>query len=191
MPSEQPERSDARWPDDDQTSPETSGEYVRRIPAEDHLDGGPIPSDPDALMAEVKVLREEVELLRRRLETAPARIRSLEERLLETKGRCRARLTQNAKLSETLAQAREQLTAMRDEIEKLSTPPQSYASFLNVDGGRHARRDGAGPQAACHGIARTSTSTNCVRGRRCCSTRRWHVVAVGAYEDRGEMLTRG
>ncbi len=41
-------------------------------------------NDPDAVLAELKVLREEAELLRRRLASAPTRIRVLEERLLET-----------------------------------------------------------------------------------------------------------
>ena len=86
--------------------------------------------DPDAMAAEVKFLREEVELLRRRLETTPTRIRVLEERLLETKGQLQGALAQNQKLTETLKAAREQLAALREEVEKLSSPPQVYASYL-------------------------------------------------------------
>jgi len=192
--SQQPDRSDARWPDDDHLDDplEGGGEFVRRVPAESvdaRIDAGPIPTDPDTLMAEVKVLREEVELLRRRLETAPARIRSLEERLLETKGRLQAALTQNAKLSETLTQAREQLTAMRDEIEKLSTPPQSYASFLN----REDEDDTITVMAQGRKL-RVTTSPDIdlesLRpGQEVLLNEAMAVVAVGEYEDRGEMLT--
>src|SRR5690606_28091432 len=81
--------------------------HVRRLPGDaDPVDVGPVPSDPDELAAEVKVLREEVELLRRRAAAAPGRIRMLEERLLETKGRLQAAQTQNTKLSDTLRSAR-------------------------------------------------------------------------------------
>jgi proteasome-associated ATPase len=90
------------------------------------------PDDPDAVLAEVKMLREEAELLRRRLATAPTRIRVLEERLLETRSRLQSAMAQNAKLSETLHAARDQLATLRDEIERLSAPPQTYATYLGV-----------------------------------------------------------
>ncbi|MDX1621833.1 MAG: proteasome ATPase [Nitriliruptorales bacterium] len=88
--------------------------------------------DPDEMAAELKFLREEVELLRRRLETTPTRIRVLEERLLETKGKLQGALTQNQKLAETLRAAREQLATLKEEVERLASPPQAYAAFLAV-----------------------------------------------------------
>ncbi|MFO7779061.1 MAG: proteasome ATPase [Nitriliruptoraceae bacterium] len=90
------------------------------------------PNDPDAVLAEVKMLREEAELLRRRLATAPTRVRVLEERLLETRSRLQSATAQNAKLSETLNAAREQLATLREEVERLSAPPQTYATYLGV-----------------------------------------------------------
>ena len=102
----------------------------------------PLPDDPDELAAELKFLREEVDLLRRRLETAPGRIRTLEERLLETKGQLQAALAQNDKLTETLRGARDQLAPLREEVERLAAPPQSYATFLghDADAGHGDRR---------------------------------------------------
>jgi proteasome-associated ATPase len=88
--------------------------------------------DEDELYAELKFLREEVELLRRRLESSPTRIRVLEERLLESKGQLQSALNQNAKLTETLRAAREQLQVLRDEVEKLTTPPHSYGAYLRT-----------------------------------------------------------
>jgi proteasome-associated ATPase len=88
------------------------------------------PQDADELAAELKYLREEVDLLRRRLEGAPTRIRLLEERLLETKAQLQAAHAQNAKLSETLRTAREQLTELKSELERLAAPPHAYATFL-------------------------------------------------------------
>jgi proteasome-associated ATPase len=54
------------------------------------------------------------------------RIRSLEERLLETKGQLAQAVGQNEKLSYTLREAREHIAALRDEVDKLSEPPSAY-----------------------------------------------------------------
>jgi hypothetical protein len=101
--------------------------------------GGPDPTDggdrrPRRARAELKFLREEVDLLRRRLETAPTRIRTLEERLLETKGQLQAALAQNAKLTETLRSRPRPAAALKEEVERLAAPPQTYATFLDHDG---------------------------------------------------------
>ena len=56
------------------------------------------PSESDAV-AGARVLEEEVVSLRRRLADAPKRVRTLEERLLETKGQLAQAVSQNEKLS--------------------------------------------------------------------------------------------
>jgi proteasome-associated ATPase len=120
-------------PDRDPT-PQDVGDLVpQRHPphADRERDAFPLePQDADELAAELKYLREEVDLLRRRLEGAPARIRLLEERLLDTKGQLQAAQAQNTKLSETLRSAREQLAELKSELERLSAPPHAYATFL-------------------------------------------------------------
>jgi proteasome-associated ATPase len=54
------------------------------------------------LREQAKLLEEEVVSLRRKLADAPKRVRSLEERLLETKGQLAQAVSQNEKLSYTL-----------------------------------------------------------------------------------------
>ena len=56
----------------------------------------------DQLQEMIKGLEEEVVVLRRRLQDAPKRVRTLEERLLETKGQLAQAVSQNEKLSATL-----------------------------------------------------------------------------------------
>ena len=75
---------------------------------------------------QVASLREEIEHLRSRLSDAPPRMRSLEERLLETKGQLAQAVGQNERLSYTLREAREQITTLREEVDKLSQPPSAY-----------------------------------------------------------------
>ena len=72
----------------------------------------------------------EIVALRRRLQDAPRRVRTLEERLLDTKGQLAQAVSQNEKLSYTLREAREQIAALRDEVEKLTRPPAAYGTYL-------------------------------------------------------------
>ncbi len=81
----------------------------------------------------LKALEEEVVVLRRRLQDAPKRVRTLEERLLETKGQLAQAVSQNEKLSATLREAREHIGALREEVEKLTMPPSAYGTFLEVN----------------------------------------------------------
>ncbi len=81
-------------------------------------------------------LEEEVVALRRRLQDAPKRVRTLEERLLETKGQLSQAVSQNEKLTYTLREARDHIAALREEVEKLTQPPNAYGVVLarNDDG---------------------------------------------------------
>ena len=85
------------------------------------------------LQQQAKALEEEVVVLRRRLQDAPKRVRTLEERLLETKGQLAQAVSQNEKLSYTLREAREHIGALREEVEKLTMPPSAYGTFLEVN----------------------------------------------------------
>jgi len=88
------------------------------------------------LQGQLEGLEEELAVLRRRLQDAPKRVRTLEERVLETKGQLAQAVSQNERLSATLREAREHIAALREEVEKLTMPPSAYATFLggNDDG---------------------------------------------------------
>ena len=68
--------------------------------------------------------------LRRRFQESPGRVQALEERLLESKGQLAHAISQNEKLTFTLQQAKEQLAALREEVEKLTQPPAAYGTYL-------------------------------------------------------------
>lgn len=64
------------------------------------------------------------------------RLRVIEDRLLEAKGRLAAATAQNEKLSYTLRESREHIAALRDEVDKLTRPPSPYGvvASRNDDG---------------------------------------------------------
>ena len=82
------------------------------------------------LQGQVKLLEEELALTRRKSEMAPRRIHELERKLSETSAELGSARTNNEKLASTLKEAREQLVAMKEEIDKLSKPPASYGIYL-------------------------------------------------------------
>ncbi|HEY2762977.1 MAG TPA: proteasome ATPase [Pseudonocardiaceae bacterium] len=85
--------------------------------------------DPD-LAAQIRVLEDEVTLLRRRLTESPRHVRLLEERLAEASASVAQLTERNAKLVETLRDARSQLLALREEVDRLAQPPSGYGVFL-------------------------------------------------------------
>jgi len=90
----------------------------------------------EELQSTIKILEEEIAVLRRRLQDAPRRVRVLEERLLEAKGRLTQAVSQNEKLSVALEETRDQLAVLRDEVEKLTAPPNAFGIVqgTNTDG---------------------------------------------------------
>ena len=81
--------------------------------------------------AQIRFLEEEVALLRRKLTDSPRHARLLEQRLAEASERVSQLTERNAKLVETLREARSQLLALREEVDRLAQPPSGYGVFLS------------------------------------------------------------
>ncbi|NNL48312.1 MAG: proteasome ATPase, partial [Acidimicrobiia bacterium] len=89
--------------------------------------------DVAELRATIRNLEDEIMILRRRMQDSPRRVRVLEERLLETKGQLSQAASQNEKLSVALEETREQLAILRDEVEKLTSPPNPFGTILGIN----------------------------------------------------------
>ncbi|GAA4868603.1 MULTISPECIES: proteasome ATPase [Saccharopolyspora] len=92
------------------------------------VEGGEQPNAE--LRSQIRLLEDEVALLRRRLNDSPQQARLLEKRLAEASERVSQLTERNAKLTETLKEARGQLTALREEVDRLAQPPSGYGVFL-------------------------------------------------------------
>ncbi|MBM7775105.1 proteasome-associated ATPase [Actinokineospora baliensis] len=80
--------------------------------------------------AQIRFLEEEVALLRRKLTESPRHSRLLEQRLAEATERVNQLTERNTKLVDTLREARSQLLALREEVDRLAQPPSGYGVFL-------------------------------------------------------------
>ncbi|HWB87647.1 MAG TPA: proteasome ATPase [Acidimicrobiia bacterium] len=96
------------------------------------MDEGRNREDAAQLRKVVSALEEEVSFLRRRLRDAPGRSEELESELARAQDRLDRVVNQNDKLSALLEEAREQLGVLREEVEKLTQPPNNFGTVLNV-----------------------------------------------------------
>ena len=86
--------------------------------------------EPAEAAAQIRFLEEEVALLRRKLAESPRHARVLEQRLAESASRLAQLSARNEKMTETLKEARGQLIALREEVDRLAQPPSGYGVFL-------------------------------------------------------------
>ncbi len=89
--------------------------------------------DATQLRGVITALEEEIAALRRRVRETPSRIDDLENELSRTRERLDRATSQNDKLAAVLEEAREQLGVLREEVEKLTAPPNNFGTVLQVN----------------------------------------------------------
>ncbi|SDK11480.1 proteasome-associated ATPase [Lentzea albidocapillata subsp. violacea] len=82
------------------------------------------------LTAQIRFLEDEIASLRRKLTESPRHTRLLEQRLAEATERVSQLTERNTKLIDTLREARSQLLALREEVDRLAQPPSGYGVFM-------------------------------------------------------------
>jgi proteasome-associated ATPase len=139
------------------------------------------------LQTQVSFLEEEVSVLRRKLAESPRQVRVLEERLHETQASLAAVTGQNERLVATLKEAREQIVALKEEVDRLAQPPSAFGTFLDtrpdgtVDiftGGRKLRVN-VSPGVAIDELR---------RGQEVMLNEALNVVAALDFETQGEVV---
>ena len=142
---------------------------------------------PKDQAVQLKLLRQEIEALRRRLQDTPQRIRTLEERLLETKGQLAQAVSQNEKLTHTLREAREHISALREEVEKLTQTPNAYGTVLqlNDDGTVDVFSSGRKMRVAIH----PEVEGTLERGQEVALNDSLSVVLARSADGTGEVVT--
>ena len=141
--------------------------------------------DP-AVAAQIRVLEDEVTLLRRRLTESPRHVRLLEERLAEASASVAQLTERNAKLVDTLREARGQLLALREEVDRLAQPPSGYGVFLGCfeDGSVDVFTSGRRMRVA---VSPAVEVPQLRRGQSLRLNEALTVVEAGAFEATGEV----
>ncbi|MFC4852516.1 proteasome ATPase [Actinophytocola glycyrrhizae] len=138
--------------------------------------------------AQIRFLEEEVALLRRKLTDSPRHARLLEQRLAEASERVSQLTERNAKLVETLREARSQLLALREEVDRLAQPPSGYGVFLqgHEDGTVDVFTAGRKMRVACSPAVEVGDLR---RGQSVRLNEALTIVEAGSFERIGEVST--
>ncbi len=144
--------------------------------------------DNEQLEATIRMLEDEIDVLRSRLHDEPRRVRLLEERVLEARGKVAQAAGQNEKLSAALQETREQLALLRDEVEKLTAPPNPFGTVMRVneDGTIDVNANGRKLRV---NVEPTVEIKALGIGQEVILNEAFNVVDVRTYEQRGEVVT--
>ncbi len=122
------------------------------------------------------------------VEQANRRIEMLEERLLEARGQLAQTRSSNEKLTITIQQTRDQIAALREEVEKLTQPPAVYGTFIdfNDDGSVDIFASGRKMRVALHpGLDPGQIE----RGNEVVLNESFTVIGVRDSDGQGEVVT--
>jgi proteasome-associated ATPase len=99
---------------------------------DDSARAGRYDDEVKVLTTKISFLEEEVAALRGRLADSPRQTRLLEERLREAETSLASINGQNERLTGTLRDARDQIVALKEEVDRLAQPPSGFGVFLQA-----------------------------------------------------------
>jgi proteasome-associated ATPase len=144
-------------------------------------------SEIETLQEQVKSLEEEVYHLRRRLDQTPREFDFLRSKLDQSREQLGQAHHQNERMVQALQQAREQIAALREEVEKLSAPPNSYGIFssMNEDGTANIYASGRKLKVNLH----PSLSPESLhKGQELILNEALNVIQAAGFDGQGEVV---
>ena len=139
------------------------------------------------LQAHTRALEAEVVHLRKKVEEIPKDFVVLENKLREANRQLVQAFNQNEKLVNTLYEAREQISSLKEEVDKLCAPPSSYGVFLspNEDGTVNILSSGRKVKVNLHpSIGKESIKP----GQELVLNEGLNVIETAGYEIQGEVV---
>ncbi|MFE4449801.1 proteasome ATPase [Streptomyces sp. NPDC056796] len=137
---------------------------------------------------QVAYLEQEIAVLRRKLADSPRHTRILEERIVELQTNLAGVSAQNERLAGTLREARDQIVALKEEVDRLAQPPAGFGVFLQANeddtcdiftGGRKLRVN-VSPSVELEGLR---------RGQEVMLNEALNVVEAMEFERAGDIVT--
>jgi len=139
------------------------------------------------LQAYVRSLEAETVHLRKKLEDTPKDFMVLENKLREANRQLVQAFNQNEKLVNALYEAREQITALKEEVDKLCAPPSTYGVYLspNEDATVNILSQGRKVKVNIHPAIKVETLKP---GQELILNEGLNVVEAAGYEVQGEVV---
>jgi len=139
------------------------------------------------LQAYIRSLEAETVHLRKKLEDAPKDFMVLENKLREANRQLVQAFNQNEKLVNALYEAREQITALKEEVDKLCAPPSTYGVHLSVneDGTLNILSQGRKVKVNLHPSIKPETLKP---GQELILNEGLNVIEAASYEIQGDVV---
>jgi len=146
------------------------------------------PGSAQDALSQVAFLEQEVALLRRRLAETPRGNRALEDRISELQVTVSGLTAKNERLVATLRDARDQILALKEEIDRLAQPPSGFGVYLE------AQEDGTvdiftGGRKLRVAVAPGVELDDLQPGREVMLNEALNIIAVHGYEKVGEIVS--
>jgi proteasome-associated ATPase len=139
------------------------------------------------LQAYVASLEKETLHLRKKLDDTPKEFMIIENKLREANRQLVQAFNQNEKLVNALYEAREQITALKEEVDKLCAPPSTYGVYLspNEDGTVNILSQGRKVKVNLHPAIKVDTLKP---GQELILNEGLNVVEAAGYEIQGDVV---
>src|SRR5712691_10006600 len=139
------------------------------------------------LQAYVRSLEAETGRLRKKMDEAPKEFMILENKLREANRQLVQAFNQNEKLVHALYEARVQITALKEIVDKLCAPPSTYGVYLskNEDGTVNILSQSRKVKVNLHPSIKTA---DIKPGQELILNEGLNVVEAGGYEIQGEVV---
>lgn len=160
----------------------------RGSPRRRHQPRHPAGAGSDDPAGQVAYLEQEIAVLRRKLADSPRHTRILEERIVELQTNLAGVSAQNERLANTLREARDQIVALKEEVDRLAQPPAGFGVFLQANedgtadiftGGRKLRVN----------VSPSVDLDELRRGQEVMLNEALNVVEAMEYENAGDIVT--
>src|SRR6266446_1851678 len=139
------------------------------------------------LQTYVRSLETETGRLRKKMEDMPKEFMILENKLREANRQLVQAFNQNEKLVNALYEAREQITSLKEEVDKLCAPPSTYGVYLseNEDGTVNILSQGRKVKVNIHPSIK---AVDIKAGQELILNEGLNVVEMAGYEIQGEVV---
>ncbi|HVW80229.1 MAG TPA: proteasome ATPase [Mycobacteriales bacterium] len=139
------------------------------------------------LADQVSYLEAEIASLRRRMSVAPRGGLGIDERLAQVQAELSGALSRNELLVNTLKEAREQIVALKEEVDRLAQPPSGYGYFLGLhsDGTVDIFTGGRKLRVA---VSPSLDAEQLKRGQEVMLNEALNVVEALSYERQGDIV---
>src|SRR5437899_12838801 len=125
--------------------------------------------------------------LRKDLPASREEVRELTEELARANAKATQAVGRTERLTEALQEAREQITALKEEVDKLCAPPSTYGVYLSVngDGTVNVLSQGRKVKVSVHPAIKVETLKP---GQELILNEGLNVVETAGWEIRGEVV---